>query len=69
MPFPTWDPQEWGSEPTWTRSAYKQCPQEGLWGQTGDQSETQQNSLCKKNPFSQAAGPWPYSPKQASPLC
>lgn len=68
VPFPTWDPREWGSEPTWPCSAYKQCPQEGLWGRAGDQSETQQHSPCKKSPFSQAAGPWPHSPERASPL-
>lgn len=47
-----------------TNSAHRR----GCGDRQTDQSETQQNSLCKKNPFSQAAGLRPRSPKRARPL-
>lgn len=57
------------SSPGPARRTNRQCLWEGLWGQAGGQAETQQNSLGKKSPFSQATRPCScFPPVRASPL-
>lgn len=58
-----------GVPPGLAQHTNRQRLQEGLWGQTGDQAETQQNSLCKKSPISQAAGPCPTVPPARPARC
>lgn len=60
LPHQLWELRTLGngglSPPGPAQRTNRQCLWEGLWGQAGGQAETRQHSLCKKSPFSQAAG-------------